>query len=285
MLHGKRVALIALEVLCGGWLILPTAVQAQDPKAPSQEIPEHPLPGKALPPGFVTPDPPFEERIVWDEETPGEADFIPQAVFDRYDLDDLPLSTNQRERLEVSIRLGKPLEEPPPNAWWKPMPECSWFQHARGSSPRADALSYADLILDQDSAFVGEVVAIIPGWHTTLDRVTNVVYYRIEKVLRDRKNRLENGLIVAIHSRRLGGTLRIGDAKICTYGLKDFRGETVGSRWLLLGEMNDGSEMYGARLALPIEDDLILPQPAPQLKDRSPIELGRLEAELQEDGK
>lgn len=244
------------------------------------EIPEHPKPGKTLPPGFVAPEPPFEERIIWDDERPGEADFIPQALFHRYSLEDLPLSEKQRESLEFTIRMSRPIEDPPPFPWWKPMPKCSSIQHDDGSPPGPNAIGYADLILERDAAVIGKVVAIVPGWDTGWDRVTRAIYFRVVDILRDLHDVMSQNQTVA--TTLVGGEITIDGVEVCTYESKDFHTKKVGDHWLILGETSKEPSSFDPWLVLPVEGGKVLPQPIYRLKDREPIGLEDLKARLAE---
>lgn len=256
-------------------LLVAASTGAQQP-----EIPEHPKPGNPLPPGFVSPEAPFEERIIWDDEKPGEADFIPQALFDRYSLEDLPLSDKQRESLESTIRMSRPIKDPPPYPWWKPMPKCSSIQHDDGSPPGPNALGYAELVLEFDAAVIGQVVAIVPGWDTGWDRVTRAIYFRVVDILWDRHHVVNQDQTIA--TTLVGGEITIDGVEVCTYESKDFRSKKVGDHWLILGETSSEQSSFDAWLILPVEDGQVLPQPIYRLKDREPIGLDELKAQLEE---
>lgn len=274
--------LAALVVFACSFMLLPGVSLASGPIEPPPEIPEHPRPDKVLPPGFVTPEPPFEERIIWDEEKPDEAKFIPQAAFEKYSLDELPLSPKQKERLKGRIQMRRPLEGPPPHPWWRPMPECSWLRHGgEGSSPGPDAVGFAELILEHPTSFIGKVIAIVPGWHTTWNLVTNAVYYEVLEVLRDPTGSIRNGHVVATNTLRLDGELLIDGVEICTYGARDFRRMKVGETWLIPGTPTDAKSFFDSWLALPVEGGYVLPQPTGRLSEREPLALEILKTQIE----
>lgn len=274
------VTLAALMVFVCSFMLIPGDSQAGGPIEPPPEIPEHPRPGQSLSPGFVTPEPPFEERIIWDEERRSQADFIPQALLDRYPLEELPLSDKQRERLISAIRMQDTTQGAPPGQWWKPMPRCSSIQHGGGSAPNSKAVSYADLILEHDTAVIAEIVNIVTGWNTAWDRVARVVYFRVEDRLRDPQKALRDGQILT--ATLVGGEIWVNGVHLCTSESKDFRSKEIGDRWLLLGNLGQELKSHEVRLLLPVADGYVLPQPIGRLKDREPLKLEVLEAQVEE---
>lgn len=274
----KSPRLRGLAALVPTLLLLGAPAYGQQP-----EIPEHPKPGQALPPGFVSPDPPFEERIIWMDTARARAMFIPQAIFDQYALEELPLTEEDREVLEGKIRMSRPIEDPPPYPWWRPMPKCSWPRHGGPSEPWPSAIPMEQLIQEEEAAFVGEVVAVVQGWDTWLRYVSTAIYYRIDDILLDPKNHLREGEVLSTHS--VGGEITIDKVEVCSYWSKGFYRPVVGDRMLLSGQYGESPDFFQATFRFPVVDDEVLPQPIGRLLDREPQTLEGIKLQLKEMGK
>ena len=240
-----------------------------------------PAPKDQLPPGFVVPDAPYEERVLWMDAEKTRVMFVPQALFDRLLLEDLPLDERSREKLSYLIRNQRALRSAPYDPLGPRFQECASRTHNDPEEePWPSAVPMPALISPRQASFVGTVVAVVVGWDAWYQDPAIAVYFAVEEVLHDRLGHLRVGEVVATHD--LGGTIVVDGEEICTHRPRAFHQPAVGDQMLVAGEHFPSPPFFNAGLWLPIEDGKVLPQPIGTLRDRTPRDLEDLRAALAE---
>lgn len=287
----------------GGTLMLLAALACAPTPARSQALAAPaPAPGPAESPQALPYEVPagtaFESHILWWDKAKNEARFIPQQVWDRTPLDELPISDRDMEMLRY--RLSDGAIEPSPfltlllrRAPW--LDRRVWLaqQRALGVEPRAceQPIEEAgarrppvraprplhELIRVNEASFVGEVVAVVPGASPT-GFPQEAVYLRVGEVLRDERQRVRPGAILV--RVRSTGRVNIEGQELCSERPFNVEATHLGDTVLLGGRLEEhGAGLLFPQFELRVVDGQILPGSTAPTTDTLPKALDQLRAE------
>lgn len=240
-------------------------------------------------------DPAYLERVLWHPEKPGQALFAPKTVLESTPIDDLPLGDFSKRWLLWQVGHAEP-----PSPWWAggPLNPERWKKEQRAEQtepiracevPRDEfrvsrSRGWPDPLLtriqSQDATIVGSVVAVVPGWAWGWAwGPAEMVYIRVDEVLRDRKGRLKAGMVV--HKSRPAGEVVVGGQAFCSerdpWEIEIQAGDSV----LMGGELDDGGAYdVDIDFMLLVRDGLIQPRPASPVSDRLPVPLAELREQV-----
>lgn len=236
-------------------------------------------------------DPAFAEQILWSDASPREALFLPKTFVESTPPEKLPLPDYAKESLLRQVGLTEPpawLHYPSlrrfERQYWVPAQRARHDEPVRDCEvPRRDFRErtidpggWPEPLLRRVEAanltFLGEVVAVVPGWSGA---PVEMVYLRVEAILQDRRGELQVGAIV--HRTRRAGEVVIAGQRLCSerdpWEIVSRPGETV----LIGGTLSqDSANQLQDRFEFLVRDGAIQPRPASAVTDRLPMPLARL---------
>lgn len=225
------------------------------------------------------------KRILWKSDQDGKALFVPEAAIAEYaTLAELPLEAEQIQSLSIARdKFLNPERYYPPHAIRLSLTDCresSYGGTIQGSSP--DAENLPNLLKKVGVAFVGRVVAVVPGFDFRASRIAQAVYLRPLEVLSAPESFKASNLLVYTRS---GGRLRIHGVELCQEEVEGFHSPSVGDELLALAFLSPLEQgIVNVAWIFPIKEGHIIPQPYTTLvSEQEPIELLNLRYELKGD--
>lgn len=212
-------------------------------------------------------------RILWANREQGKPRFIPEEVLRTSDIAALPLTDLQRYELRSEVA------EFASGEWKNLCKRALWEGSSQGADP--DAVTFLEATRTNPAAFIGQIVAVVPGWGP-YGGVAEAAYLKVEEVLvtRDERATPKVGDTVAVLFS--GGSVSIEGTRVCRNRAEGFYSPFVGDRILAIGHLSPHDGMlFRDSFRFPIVDDEVVAQPYRALRaDQNAIELGSLRQEL-----
>lgn len=229
-------------------------------------------------PGRSRPFPPPSQRLIWGDNEPERAIFVPEEVLASRPLEDIPMGTYLRDDLLSTLNYrrnplrhlitGKPLGV-----------DCrrSSEPAAPGSSPRAEEL--LDAILGRDAAVLATVDYVVPGWGHTYAGPETAVYGTVIEALHDTVGTFRPRAEVSF--LRSGADIRVQGVQLCSEPAKGEHEARPHDRLLIIGyasKTNPG--LLYTNTVFPVEQGTLTAQPLAHIKGRMGWTLDELRAAL-----
>lgn len=219
------------------------------------------------------PDAPPSQRLLWNDPQCTRAGFVPQALFDRHSLEDLPLGDLEQQIIRVRVRS---IDEPRP----APYPARTEDDCSSGSSritaqpPGPQAVEWLPLLDSADTVFLGRAVHSVAGWDTSRRDVGTATYFEVVEVFKGEDRMVSPGSTVV--TVEAGGDLRVEGIRLCRETAPDFPLPAIGSLRLLVGSGGETAPLFRRRFSFPISGESVQPLPVSSLADRESIPLTTL---------
>jgi len=159
--------------------------------------------------------------------TEPRAAFVPIEVLREVPLDELPLTDSDRHWYRQRIDIRKNPERWSATFRAGQIPDCMGSEPHFDIAPELDADHVLESLQSMDTVFLGTVEEVVPGWHFPRAKVGEMVYLRVDEVLR---GDLQSGAVVP--EFRHGGRIQVEGVELCDQRENPF---SVGDRVVAAG--------------------------------------------------
>lgn len=212
-------------------------------------------------------------RLLWHDDRPAEATFVPEVILRSTPTSELPMTEQLRRGLEAALHRRR---SQPPSA------------DSKGCSPGGDAnrhghspwaVDLISTIVRNDATVVATVEELVQGWGWHYGGASTVVYARVRQVLRDTSGSLEIG--GEISYERQGADFPVQGVRLCKDPRPGMHQPAPGGTLLISGyvsSVNPG--LLYANTVLAVEQGALVPEPLDNITGRVDWEVRALEVEL-----
>lgn len=211
------------------------------------------------------PLPPPNERLLWSDSHPQEAFFVPEAVLNSRDSQEIPMAEDLRRELLWELRLRQnPFH---PQTGRKLDLGCRPAREPARPGSASYAEDLLDAILIRDASVLATVDHVVPGWGRDYGGLETAVYGTVIEVFHDRTGTFKAGGEVSFLWP--GGDLTVQRVRFCTEPSKGVHEPRPSDLLLIAGyasPVNPG--LLYANTVFPVEEDALVPQAYEHIKGR-----------------
>lgn len=216
----------------------------------------------------------YSEQIIWYDADPSQALFIPQKELAATALEQLPVPSFALDRIREAMRY------PEERKLHKLASGCMRAPDLGEPVPEESRKTLDELVASSSLAFVGTVVATVPGWSVWQDIPVTAVYVRIDEVLRNQGDFLRTGETVATTQEQ--ATIDLFGIEACSKLPPGVQPARTGDQVLFTGARFEQHPLFVLpHYIFPVRGDEVLPQPWRVLRDAKPEPLDQLRTALQ----
>ena len=207
-------------------------------------------------------------RVLWADEAHTWPNFIPQALIgdldltspETVDLSHLPMTEGQKASFKYFL-----FYEPdtPDGCLRDPIA-------IRAPGPKDKSLSLVELLAVDPLITTGRVVKLVPGWLTGAAMPANLVYFEVDKTIKDLEKVAAPGRTL-VFVQTSGAELTISGKRLCSVKTGSFDA-SVRDEVLLYGVPNDAVEDHILGRVFEIRNGLVYPNPQQKLLKESALE-------------